>query len=325
MKVDPVAPGLFTIVPSAHGWDLSFDALQVPEQARGLDQGAELMRRAQDLWTAWRRPWHARGEADMVEVLMPRLVRREARRRTLVAAEPAGLPGERDAALRLQRAQSKVHASLQRAAKLCAAAGEEFVAPEGLDPALVEGLRFQRVDAAAIEAAAAEVVAAQAARASAEREATDAVAPPAAARRRRRARRRRARPAPAGVDAALFPPGYAFRGPSSATPAKSQILKRRDINARLRGQTVQLRWPDDGLWYPAVVLAVNPPAGTAELYYETGDRELLDIAVLVHAGEVAWTHVPAEARPPLAGPGAGRPGDQALSPAQEPGSPFVYM
>ena len=132
MKVDPVAPGLFTIVPSAHGcvpipargscahatvcllrvprrpcppcssdkhlisrrsvrcrWDLSFDALQVPEQARGLDQGAELMRRAQDLWTAWRRPWHARGEADMVEVLMPRLVRREARRRTLVAAEPA--------------------------------------------------------------------------------------------------------------------------------------------------------------------------------------------------------------------------------------------
>uniref|UniRef100_A0A1D1ZPK5 Uncharacterized protein n=1 Tax=Auxenochlorella protothecoides TaxID=3075 RepID=A0A1D1ZPK5_AUXPR len=99
-------------------------------------------------------------------------------------------------------------------------------------------------------------------------------------------------PVPVGVDASLFPPGYKFRGPSRRTPPKSWRLKLKDITPALTGRTVQLHWPDDNLWWPAVVRAVDVPRRSVVLFYETGDEESIDLAKLVAAGEVAWVEPP---------------------------------
>ncbi|GAB4820542.1 hypothetical protein N2152v2_007588 [Parachlorella kessleri] len=100
--------------------------------------------------------------------------------------------------------------------------------------------------------------------------------------------------APVQVDMSAFPEGYTLRGPSTKHPPKSWCLKMKDYKASLAGQMVQLYWPDDGQWWPALVTAVTGSATDrrVSLYYETGDEELTDLTPLIKAGEAAWLFGP---------------------------------
>ncbi|KFM26951.1 hypothetical protein F751_2037 [Auxenochlorella protothecoides] len=331
MRVDPPPPGLFHLAHTADGLEISTDPRGFPAPLRSLQAGAEAMRRARELWGMWRRPAAARGEEDWVDIPLPRLIRRTTLERRLVPARPEALPGEAAAAAAHAKALAKVRSAAQRAAKLAAAAGLDFEPPPGLGQGEMPGA-FPKLDDCAPSLSGVQSSGPGSPRfngglasqentplASAglnqtqfssadttltanypaylqasprERSETGGRAAPQYGDSLAAAPAGDAGPVPVGVDASLFPPGYKFRGPSRRTPPKSWRLKLKDITPALTGRTVQLHWPDDNLWWPAVVRAVDVPRRSVVLFYETGDEESIDLAKLVAAGEVAWVEPP---------------------------------
>lgn len=53
-------------------------------------------------------------------------------------------------------------------------------------------------------------------------------------------------------------------------PPRQMLLRMRDIQPAMQEKWLQLYWPDDGKWWPAQVIQVDPKAHKAQLLYETG-------------------------------------------------------
>ena len=45
----------------------------------------------------------------------------------------------------------------------------------------------------------------------------------------------------------------------------------------LQGATIELYWPDDGLWYRAEIHSLNTRQRSAKVLYSTGDVEQLEL------------------------------------------------
>jgi hypothetical protein len=69
-------------------------------------------------------------------------------------------------------------------------------------------------------------------------------------------------------------------------PSRGRVMTPKDNLAQLQGSIVELFWPDDGLWYRAEILALNPRARSAKVLYSTGDVEQLALDEVIQDGHL---------------------------------------
>lgn len=69
-------------------------------------------------------------------------------------------------------------------------------------------------------------------------------------------------------------------------PSRGKVIGMRDSLELLHGATIELFWPDDGLWYRADVLQMNLPRRQAKVLYTTGDVENLDLDEVIKEGHL---------------------------------------
>lgn len=69
-------------------------------------------------------------------------------------------------------------------------------------------------------------------------------------------------------------------------PSRGRVMTPKDNLAQLQGSIVELFWPDDGLWYRAEILALNPRARSAKVLYSTGDVEQLSLDEVIQDGHL---------------------------------------
>ena len=69
-------------------------------------------------------------------------------------------------------------------------------------------------------------------------------------------------------------------------PIRGRVMTPKDNLAQLQGSIVELFWPDDGLWYRAEILALNPRARSAKVLYSTGDVEQLSLDEVIQDGHL---------------------------------------
>ncbi|KAI7843784.1 hypothetical protein COHA_002682 [Chlorella ohadii] len=260
---------------------------------------------------AWRLLHGPDSSQEPVAIMLPKLERRE----LPVNSPEAKAAAAAAAAARLERAEAAAQAAALRAASLAGASGLPYRPPEGLtvdlsgvDVADLSELERQvevvrRAQEARQAAAAAAAAAAQAAAGSGQ------LPPPAET------------PPTVLPLVALFGEGYQARGPSAATPPKSWLLKAKDLKAGLQGKLVQTLWPDEGQWWPAVVLHVSLADKSLTLLYETGDEEEVQFPLMVQAAEVAWLLGPSGAATPRAAVHSPSPNRTSPQQQQQGGTP----
>jgi hypothetical protein len=69
-------------------------------------------------------------------------------------------------------------------------------------------------------------------------------------------------------------------------PSPGRILSPKDSLTLLQNATIELYWPDDGLWYRAEILSLNVRARSAKVLYSTGDIEQLSLDEVIQDGHL---------------------------------------
>ena len=69
-------------------------------------------------------------------------------------------------------------------------------------------------------------------------------------------------------------------------PSPGRILSPKDNLSLLQGATIELYWPDDGLWYRAEILSLNTRQRSAKVLYSTGDIEQLSLDEVIVDGHL---------------------------------------
>jgi len=69
-------------------------------------------------------------------------------------------------------------------------------------------------------------------------------------------------------------------------PSPGRILSPKDPLTLLNNATIELYWPDDGMWYRADILSLNVRARSAKVHYATGDQELLELDEVIADGHL---------------------------------------
>ena len=69
-------------------------------------------------------------------------------------------------------------------------------------------------------------------------------------------------------------------------PTPGRILSPKDNLSQMQGATIELYWPDDGLWYRAEILSLNVRARSAKVLYSTGDIEQLSLDEVIQDGHL---------------------------------------
>jgi len=69
-------------------------------------------------------------------------------------------------------------------------------------------------------------------------------------------------------------------------PSPGRILSPKDSLTLLQNATIELYWPDDGLWYRAEIHSLNTRQRSAKVLYSTGDVEQLSLDEVINDGHL---------------------------------------
>lgn len=80
-----------------------------------------------------------------------------------------------------------------------------------------------------------------------------------------------------------------MQGKSLSEPGQlaGRLVRPEDITPALKGRSAQMFWPEDKLWYPVEIQAINIRTKQAKILYMSGEVEDLDLDDIIKEGHMA--------------------------------------